>query len=472
MTEFDVKDNQTGQDWQRARMARDARFDGLFFVAVKTTGIFCRPICPAVLPKEANVEYFAHAAQAYGAGYRPCLRCRPDSAPGSWAWRGTDTTFQRALSLIDAGALHAAGVPELAERLGISDRYLRRLFQARLGLSPKAYALFGQVMFAKKLLHETPLSMVDVAMAAGFQSLRRFNDACLKHLHMSPSAIRRQSGSGSEVSLTLAYRPPLNWQHMLAFWRARAVDGLEWVTDHAYGRTVTLPATDYSPVAKGWFTVSPIAGKHSLTLRVEIDRPQALRAVVLRVRQILDLDADVAAIEQHLQEAKGTAAWLTSGLRIPGIWSPFEAGIRAILGQQVSVAAARTHVTRLVEGLGEPLANNNTQQRYFPTPEAIATDSLDMLKMPTARREAVRRFAAWYAEQGSVADLSAWLTVKGIGPWTVDYVRMRALGEPDVWLGTDLGVKKALATWKGEDIAVEELAPWRSYATFHLWSHL
>ncbi|WLD58492.1 helix-turn-helix domain-containing protein [Salinispirillum sp. LH 10-3-1] len=474
MTELDTTHLLATADWQRARLARDARFDGLFFVAVKTTGIFCRPICPAVPPKEHNVEYFTHAVQAYGAGYRPCLRCRPDSAPGSCAWRGTDTTFQRALTLIDAGALQNGDMPALAARLGISDRYLRRLFQTRLGLSPKAYGLFGQVMFAKKLLHETALPMLDVAAAAGFHSLRRFNDACQKHLKMTPSAIRRQGEPSSDVRLTLAYRPPLNWQQMLAFWRARAIEGLEWVTDSSYGRTFTLPATAHTVEAKGWFEVSPIEGQACLALRIEVDPPHALRTVVQRVRQILDLDADVAMIEHHLQQATGAADWLTPGLRIPGIWSPFEAGIRAILGQQVSVAAARTHVTRLVAALGEPVTNTNAQ-RYFPTPEAIVTDSLDMLKMPTARRETVRRFAAWYMEHGHENDVEDWLTLKGIGRWTLDYVRMRALGEPDVWLGTDLGVKKALAQWSdGSEAAfdADRLAPWRSYATFHLWSKL
>ncbi|MFC3851317.1 DNA-3-methyladenine glycosylase 2 family protein [Salinispirillum marinum] len=471
MTKINSIELQAIQDWQRARLARDARFDGVFFVAVKTTGIFCRPICPAVPPKEHNVEYFTHAVQAYGAGYRPCLRCRPDSAPGSWAWRGTDTTFQRALALIDGGALQGGDMPALAERLGISDRYLRRLFQTRLGMSPKAYSLFGQVMFAKKLLHETALPMIDVAGAAGFQSLRRFNDACQKHLKMTPSAIRRQGEPSSDVRLTLAYRPPLNWQHMLAFWRARAVEGLEWVTEDAYGRTFTLPATDYAHAAKGWFEFSPIAGKHGLAMRVEVHPPSALRALVHRVRQLLDLDADVIAIEQHLTDATGAADWLTPGLRIPGIWSPFEAGVRAILGQQVSVAAARTHVTRLVEALGEPVEARHVQ-RYFPAPEVIASNPLDMLKMPTARRDTVRRFAAWYAEHGTTSKVEDWLTLKGIGRWTVDYARMRALGDPDVWLGTDLGVKKALATRADTTFDADRLAPWRSYATFHLWSKL
>lgn len=455
-------------EYQRARLTRDARFDGLFFIAVKTTGIFCRPVCPVVPPLEDNVEYFAHAALAAQAGYRPCLRCRPDSAPGSCAWRGTDTTFTRALALLDAGELITSDLPALAARLGIGDRYLRRLFQERLGMSPKAYALFTQVMFAKKLLHETSLSVTDIADAAGFNSLRRFNDAFRKQLQLSPSAIRRSRKATPELRLSLAYRPPLNWSLMLDFWRKRCVRGIEWVNGECYGRTFVL-RNSAGEQARGYFDVCPADGDHQLQLTVSIDKPVFLKPLVTRVRQILDLDADIQQIEQQLGAA-GFHTVLTPGLRIPGIWHPFEAGVRAILGQQVSVAAARTHLERLVDVLAEPL---NDTHKLFPTPSAIAASDLAMLKMPASRRETLRRFADWYHHQGEEKPMADWLALKGIGPWTVDYVQMRALGHTDIWLAGDLGVKKALAQLtEGTAFDSAALKPWRSYATFHLWHYL
>lgn len=465
----------TSSECRRARFARDARFDGLFYIGVKTTGIFCRPICPVMPPLEANVEYFDHAAKAFLAGYRPCLRCRPDSAPGSCAWRGTDITFTRALGLIDAGALQHTDLTALAARLGISDRYLRRLFQQRLGLSPKAYALFGQVMFAKKLLHETSLSVTDIAAAAGFNSLRRFNDAFVKHLFLAPTDIRRGKRSAPVLSVTLAYRPPLDWQAMLGFWRKRCVAGLEWVDDHSYGRTFTLRNEQTGEGARGYFDVAPAEGKNLLQLNVHIDNPAFLKPLVTRVRQVLDLDADINLIERQLYELPGFHPIVKSGLRIPGIWHPFEAGVRAILGQQVSVAAARTHLERLVSALAEPCelaANNHHQRYYFPTPLAIAASDLSMLKMPASRRDTLRRFAQWYQQGGEHQPISSWLQLKGIGPWTVDYVQMRALGHTDIWLAGDLGIKKALANLNnGTVFDSEQLKPWRSYATFHLWNY-
>lgn len=477
----------TPAECSRARRSRDARFDGLFFIAVKTTGIFCRPICPVVPPLETNVEYFDHAAKAFLAGYRPCLRCRPDSAPGSSAWRGTDTTFTRALALIDAGALQHADLPALATRLGISDRYLRRLFQQRLGLSPKAYALFGQIMFAKKLLHETSLSVNAIADAAGFGSLRRFNDAFVKHLRFAPTAIRRTRKTAPLLELTLPYRPPLDWGAMLAFWRKRCVAGIEWVSGECYGRTFNLRDASSHAEAKGVFEVEPIANAHALTLRVQIDNPVMLKALVTRVRQVLDLDADINLIETQLMAVPGFDHVVKTGLRIPGIWQAFEAGVRAILGQQVSVAAARTHLQRLVVELGEPvlaqspaaLTNQVEQARYyFPTARAIAMSDLAMLKMPASRRETLRRFAEWYLHSGEHQPVANWLQLKGIGPWTVNYVQMRALGHTDIWLAGDLGIKKALVQINNDDLAVQEvfdsdrLKPWRSYATFHLWNYL
>ena len=306
---------------RKARLARDARYDGLFFVAVKTTGIFCRPVCPAVAPKEENVEYFPQAQQAAQAGYRPCFRCRPDSAPDSWAWLGTETTLQRALQLIDAGALEEQSLPVLAERLGIGERYLRKLFDEHLGISPKTYALFRQVMFAKQLLHESALPISQVAVAAGFGSVRRFNDAFRKQLNIKPSDVRRGAkGDDAALTLRLNYRPPLNWSAMLKFWAARTVAPMEWVEGNRYGRTFTWPGSG----TRGWFEVTPIDNNHALRLRLWINQPALLRKTVAAVRRLLDLDSDVATIEKHLGKHPGLRRLLTPGLRIPGIWHPFE----------------------------------------------------------------------------------------------------------------------------------------------------
>jgi AraC family transcriptional regulator, regulatory protein of adaptative response / DNA-3-methyladenine glycosylase II len=470
---------------QKARIARDARFDGRFFVAVKTTGIFCRPICPAVTPKEGNVEYYMQAIQAARAGFRPCLRCRPDSAPDSCAWKGTDTTVNRAVKLIDAGALSSGSLDTLAERLGITSRYLRKLFTERLGTSPKAYALFQQVMFAKQLLHETALPITEVACTAGFNSVRRFNDAFQRQLNLKPSDIRRHSKkTASQLQLTLAYRPPLDWQAMLDFWRMRAIDRLEWVEEHRYGRSYRLlinsdvnlqsspsQAPEY---VEGYFEVSPClnkntASKNALTVTITIDRPAYLRFVVNHIRKILDLDTDIDTIERDLKKEPAIKSLIKSGIRIPGIWHPFEAGVRAILGQQVSVAAARTHVQRLVAALGLPLIDN-PQRLHFPTPQAVAQDALEMLKLPARRRQTVHDFARWYSINGEQQPVDQWLSIKGIGPWTVEYVKLRALGDPDIWLAGDLGIKKAVDNNKPFDS--DNLTPWRSYATFQLWRSL
>ena len=465
-------------------MARDARFDGLFFVAVKTTGVFCRPICTAVAPKEKNVEYYTHSIQAAQAGYRPCLRCRPDSAPDSFAWRGTDTTVGRALQLIDEGALSLGSMESLAERLGVSSRYLRKLFVESVGTAPKTYALFKQVMFAKKLLHETALPVSAVAEAAGFNSVRRFNDAFQKQINMTPSAIRRHSKASSpSLKLSLAYRPPLDWKAMLDFWQARAIDQLEWVNGDCYGRSYQLPVRfekqtqsgeqrSSMQLATGWFEVAPCEDKHAFTVSIAIDHPACLRAVVQHIRRILDLDTDIETVERHLKKEKALKPLLATGIRIPGIWHPFEAGVRAIVGQQVSVAAARTHVQRLVAELGAKVAGQSGL-RFFPTPAAVARDSLDVLKMPAKRRQTVRDFAHWFDRCGEQADVDQWLTIKGIGPWTVQYVRLRALGDPDIWLAGDLGLKKALAEMSGQhSFNNDNVKPWSSYATFQLWRSL
>ncbi len=444
---------------RQARLARDARFDGRFVTAVTTTGIYCRPICPATPPLERNVRYFESALAAAAAGFRPCLRCRPDSAPDSPAWRGTSTTLERALRLIDEGALAEAPLGTLCERLGIGERYLRRLFQQRFGVSPTAYAQHRQCLFAKQLLHETTLPITQVAFASGFRSVRRFNDAFRARIGLAPRELRRRAGGASEpLTLTLAYRPPYAWRALRDFLAGRALAGLEWVDDTHYGRHI------HWGKARGRFTAEHDPARHAFRVRLELDDPDVMAPVVRRIRRLLDLDADTATIECHLRRALPGVP-LVEGLRLPGVWSPFEAGVRAILGQQVAITAARRLVESLVATLGEPAG---TAGRHFPTPAAIAASDLAFLGMPGARRDTLRRFAAWYADGEAGDDPARWTALKGIGPWTARYAALRGTGHPDIWLEGDAGVRRALPRLDGADPAAA--TPWRSYLTLQLWT--
>ena len=450
---------------QQARLARDARFDGLFFTAVSSTGIYCRPICPARAPAEQHVSYYFSAAAASAAGFRPCLRCRPDSAPGSAAWQGTQTTLQRALRLIDEGALQHHTQEQLSQRLGISERYLRKLFQQQLGVAPKQYALMQQVLFAKKLLHETTLPVATVAFQSGFNSLRRFNDAFKQQLQLTPASIRRhRSAAGDVTELELSYRPPLAWQHMLDFWQLRTLHGIDWVDGNSYGRTFSWQQQ------AGWFDITPRTD-NSLTLKLHWPGKQGLFHLVQHLRRLLDLDANMLQIEQQLQRHPLFTGKIINGLRIPGVWDSWEAGVRAVLGQQVSVAGARTQLNRLVETLGQAVAGD---KKLFPSPAAVAQSDLQMIKVPQARRDTLKALATFVLQQPD-ATPEQWQHIKGIGPWTISYARLRGLSDSDVWLGGDLGVQKALAKNAGTGSSALEhngLAPWRSYATFQLWFSL
>ncbi|HAW91570.1 MULTISPECIES: AlkA N-terminal domain-containing protein [unclassified Arsukibacterium] len=445
---------------QQARLARDARFDGLFFTAVRSTGIYCRSVCPAKAPAESQVNYYASAAAASQAGFRPCLRCRPDSAPGSPAWQGTQTTLQRALRLIDEGSLQQHTQADLALRLGITDRYLRKLFQQQLGVTPTQYALNQQVLFAKKLLHETHLPVSCIAYQAGFNSVRRFNDAFVKQLRLNPSAIRRHhpEHANNGLKLELSYRPPLAWDSMLTFWQARTLTGVEWVEADRYGRTFS-----YLQHA-GWFEVAPKTAS-SLTLTLHWSGRRGLSSLVQKLRRLLDLDTNMLQIEQQLASHPLFTEQLLSGLRIPGLWNTWEAGVRAILGQQVSVAGARTQLNRLVQELGTAVTDD---KRLFPTPEAVFASQLAMIKVPALRRQTLRDLAAFVLAQPE-ASPEQWLDIKGIGPWTVSYAKMRGQSDSDIWLAGDLGIQKALARADKQTVNTGTLAPWRSYATFQLW---
>ena len=490
--------------FRKARLARDARFDGLFFIGVRTTGIFCRPVCPATPPHEKNVEYFPSTLAAFQAGLRPCLRCRPESAPGSPAWRGTQTTLTRALRLIDNGEWRQQSLPEFAERLGVSDRYLRRLFQHNLGISPLKYANFRRVLFAKKLLQQTNLPVTEVASMAGFGSTRRFNTVFTELLNLNPRQLRlqqvgrrqknppRTQFQGSGLVVFLSYRPPYDWTGVRDFYRLRQIAGLEVVTDTSYSRSFSHEGCE------GRFTATHIPEKNGFRVELVLTQAEHALAVIQRIRSLLDLDADSIALTSHLADNPTLAQINCDGLRLPGLWSPFEAGIRAILGQQVSVKAAHNLVTRLVSDLGKPLTSSRQAKKVnhgepgddsptvlFPEPAAVAQSSLEFLAMPDKRRQALRLLAQHLLQKDNDPDqrqVSAdrdyqdWLAIPGIGPWTVQYTAFR-MGNPDIFLAGDLGVKNALKKLSMDSgqpamLDSEDLSPWGSYATLLLWQSL
>jgi len=447
---------------QKARLSRDPRFDGKFFTAVKTTGIYCRTICPVYPPKEENVIYFKTAIECAGAGFRPCLRCRPDSAPNSPAWKGVNTTLERAILLINEGALQNGSMGNLADRLGISDRYLRQLFSKYIGISPKAYALYQQCLFAKQLLHQTKLPITQVALASGFSSVRRFNDCFQSQLKLTPTQMRKSGGEqSSSLQLTLYYRPPFNWDNMQQLFSSRAIESLEWCDENSYGRTF-----DWLGCAGG-FTAKHLPNKHAFEVNIELDDIVHLKPIINNIRRILDLDVDMQAIENDIQACFASDFSINSGIRLPGTWNMFEAGVRAILGQQISVAAARNLVAQVVGSLGGEMGNN----RLFPSPKAIALSDLSFLKIPASRKQTLRNLAQHYLDSDQANDPQQWLKLKGIGPWTVEYSQLRGLSEPDIFLGGDLGVQKAMVNLK-PDFDLTQASPWRSYLTFQLWSQL
>ncbi len=445
----------TSEQCHLARYARDARFDGMFFTAVKTTGIFCRPICPATPPKEENVEYFSHQAQALKAGYRPCLRCRPDSAPFSPAWKGVETTFLRALQLIDNGALNSGSIVDLATRLGISDRYLRTLFDNYIGVSPKQYSLYSQLMFAKQLLHTSSMSITDVGFASGFNSTRRFNDAFQKELQLSPSQIRRAKPSDTLSNhIQLSFNGPLDWNHLLGFYQRRMIEGIEDIDADYYKRMVNVNGS------KGWFKAT-LAKENRLDIEFELDDISQLRSLIANIRRMFDLDVDIAKVEAFFTTIDPNLV-TKSGIRIPGVWSAWEAGVRAILGQQVSVTAAIGQLNLLVKELSDA-----SEKAYFPTPKQIAEADVSFLRMPESRKETLKRFAE-YMVDNETEHPSKWIELKGIGPWTVQYALLRGLSEPNHLLVGDLVVKKFIEHRPA--INTESVSPWGSYATFHCWN--
>jgi AraC family transcriptional regulator of adaptative response / DNA-3-methyladenine glycosylase II len=474
----------------RAIETRDRRFDGRLFVAVTTTGVYCRPFCPAPTPKRKNVRFFPTAAAAQAAGFRPCLRCRPETSPDLAFWRGSSNTVSRALGLIEAGALDDANVETLATRLGIGERQLRRLFKQHLGASPISIAQTRRILLAKQLIHDTRLPMTEIASAAGFGSLRRFNEVFRQLYRRPPKALRRAGvraesvGATGAVAVKLGYRPPYDWEGILSFLRARAIPGVEAVSGGRYARTIAIGD------GRGVLLVEPAEG-NCLEATVRFPDLKALPGIIARVRRVFDLAADPLAIGAHLSEDPVLAPLVAArpGLRVPGAWDGFELAVRAILGQQITVPAAAKLAGKLVQSYGEtvvdPCARDHGLTHLFPTPRQLTGVDLAAIGMPKARRMALSSLAAAvvadpliFGPRRSLEEAVARLrALAGVGEWTAQYIAMRELREPDAFPAADIGLMRAMRDGSGVRPSPTELLahaerwrPWRAYAALHLWA--
>ena len=468
--------------FERARLSRDPRFDGRFFIGVRTTGVYCRPICPANPPRSENVTFFPTAAAAGEAGYRPCLRCRPECAPGTPAWFGTSATVQRGLRLIAQGALDDGDVETLAERLGVTGRHLRRLFAKHVGASPLAVAHTQRLHFAKQLIDQTLLPMQAISAAAGFGSVRRFNDTFRKTYGRPPRELRRgrvDLEREAPLNVRLPYREPFGWPQLLAFYAGRATPGVEHIVDGGYRRTVVVAG------APGSIDVRDIGGALSLTVRGL--GTEALFGVVQRVRGMFDVDAPIDDITARLAQDATLETWLrrNPGVRVPGAWDGWELAVRAVLGQQVSVKAATTFAGRIAAEYGEPCELDGMPgARLFPTPQRLARARLERLGIVRSRAQTIRDLAqaalggrvSFDGSEDAVEFSAALRSIRGIGDWTAQYVAMRVLKDPDAFPAADLGLLRAFdgAGGRLKPAALLERAecwrPWRAYAALLIWS--
>ena len=503
----------------RAVTARDTRFDGLFFTAVRTTGIYCRPVCAARTPKRPSCSFYRTAAAAERAGFRPCLRCRPELAPGRADFN--ETLAAAILARLQAGALDEGSSELLGREIGLSSRQVRRILLEHFGVTPIEVAQTQRLLFAKKLLQETELPMTQLALSSGFRSLRRFNASFREHYGLAPSALRKNGGEApvaegesmhsGDITLRLAYRPPLAWRDMLAYLAGRAtagvetVEGLNGAHDGVYLRTVSLSSAERT--VTGWLAVQQPAGPerakkgHANVLLVTLSASLApvLMPAMHRLRELFDLDADPARIALHLARDALLAPIVAAvpGLRMPGAWDRFELALRAVLGQQVSVAGASTLSGRMAARFGAPIVTPCASlARIAPTPETLArADLADIaaIGMPKTRAATVRELARFAAAGGlrfapgtSLTEaVTALDALPGIGPWTAHYIAMRALRHPDAFPAGDLGLRKALGALERADVLASELPseraltqraeawrPWRAYAAAYLWRSL
>lgn len=477
-----------------ALRARDARFDGQFFTGVTSTGIYCRPVCAVRTPRRENCRFFTLAAQAESAGFRPCLRCRPEVAPQALVWSVQDASsilVRQAVRLLDSPQVWEApeglGVARLAQRLGVSDRHLRRIFEAALGVSPLQYLQTRRLLMAKQLLTDTAMPVTQVALASGFGSVRRFNAAFAGHYGLNPTQLRRAGaapGGSTGGSLRLAYRPPFDTAALLAFFAQRQFDGVEWAQpgEATLRRTVRL-RTGTGEIT-GWLSTRFDTVRHQVLLETSASLYPVLPQVIARVRAMLDLDADPAAINAVLHEAFPAG----DGLRVPGAFDGFELAVRAVLGQQITVAAARTLGQRLVGHFGEPIATPWPElHRLFPAPAVLARaegEALGQLGIVRQRQAAIVALAravdsgqlALHPGADVAATTAALCQLPGIGDWTAQYIALRALRWPDAFPAGDVALHKALGVQehKHPARAATEVAdawrPWRGYAVLRAWA--
>ena len=468
----------------RALVAHDPRFDGRFFVGVRTTRIYCRPVCTVRLPRRENCRFFRSAAAAEVEGFRPCLRCRPELAPGLASVDASARFAQAAVSLIEDGVLDDGGIEKLAARLGITSRHVRRIFEAEFGVSPIEYAQTQRLLLAKRLLTDTSLPVVDVALASGFRSVRRFNALFRTRYRMPPSRLRKDASPPllpQSMRFDLAYRPPYDWDALLGFLRARAVAGIEHVDETTYRRTLGVDHHGIS--ATGWIAVVQSPRRHTLGVSVSASLARVVPAVLARVRHAFDLACDPAPIAAQL----GALASARPGLRVPGTLDGFELAVRAVVGQQISVAGARTLLGRLVRAFGTPLPSGEAPAgltHVFPRPGVLASVTgadLRAVGLTNARARTLAELAEAIASgrlslaPGADVERTRPLleSIPGIGPWTSAYIAMRALGWPDAFPDNDLAVLKALGETRAARARTRSEAwrPWRAYAVMHLWSN-
>jgi AraC family transcriptional regulator, regulatory protein of adaptative response / DNA-3-methyladenine glycosylase II len=470
----------------RALAARDSRFDGVFFVGVTTTGIYCRPVCPARTPGRDRCRFFPSAAATEQAGFRPCLRCRPELAPGHAPVDATRHLAYAVAARIEAGALNEGGDLEaLAAEFGRSSRQLRRAVRNELGVSPVELAQTHRLLLAKQLLTETRLPVIQVALASGFASVRRFNALFRSHYRLTPSRLRRTNGpiSGEEsVRLRLSYRPPLAWPEMLHFLADRALPGVESVTGRCYLRTVGLGKH------LGWLRVEPVQGRDALAVELSLSLVPVLPALLARLRNLFDLNGRPDVIVSHLgDDARiGPAVRRCPGLRVPGAFHGFELAVRAVLGQQVSVRAATTVAGRLAAKFGQPIETPFPGlNRLSPAPERLARANLGELTalgLPGKRAETVRALAHAVAAGQLPLDpgpapgdtVERLLQLPGVGEWTAQYIVMRAARWPDAFPHGDLGLRKGLGEMSAGQVlrAADAWRPWRAYAAMYVWQTL
>lgn len=475
-----------------ALLACDSRFDGRFFVGVASTGIYCRPVCRARTPKGENCSFYPSAAAAEASGFRPCLRCRPEMAPGLARVDAEARLARLAAQRMETDGLSDQTIAGLANSLGVTDRHLRRVFAGEYGVSPVVWLQTQRLLTAKQLLTDTPLPITQVAMDAGFGSVRRLNVLFRKHYDCSPADFRKTAGtrhdSEEPITLLLAYRPPFAWGTLLGFLGERAVPGVEHVDSSRYRRTVSI--TKKGATQKGWISVSNCPERNVLAVTLPSSLFPVLNQVLARVRFLFDVNCTPEEIQEKLGAMRiGGDLVFEPGLRLPGCFDPFEMTVRAILGQQVTVRAARTLAMRLASQLGEPVQTPFKELTVtFPTIERICAlehpveDHLGPLGITGARARSIRALAE-ALRQGAIRlgpgadperEMKNLAALPGFGPWTVQYLAMRALGWPDAFPHTDHGVKKALGNLPPKDILAlaQGWAPWRSYATLSLWNHL